>query len=478
MRYPVGLRSTIVALTSAGLLATLAPAVADAGVRTFKLRTGPYRMSDFNVRFPKHRVRAPKVTGYLTDMNARLVDRRGRPVTIRNVMLHHLVFKNSSRFVGRKKACRAPNGEAFFGTGEEHQRLDLPEGYGYPLKRSDRWRMNVMLMSHSAAPRKVYVEYTGRIVTGRRLKRVVPYWVAANGCSSNPSFPVYGGGPPGSVAQRSYGWKVPINGELVAAGGHLHGGSKDLFVTQRRCGDRKLFDNAPLYGTPDDIVYTSRPILHEPGPVNTRWFSSRRGIPLQRGERLNVTGVYDNQYPHTRVMAITHMYIHPTKRRTTRGCPPLPADAQQTRLVHAGRAAPPHFPVPLNGYDEQGDAVEIDKPPGPFRTLRSGATVDIRDFRFRPANIRLSVGSTLKWRFSDKAEHNVTWADGPGLVGSRTLADGAVDATRFSRPGTYKLFCYLHPLAMTQVVQVTGAAPVGPPADDGADDSDVAATVR
>ena len=441
-------------------------------MKRFKLRTGPFKSGNFNVLLPKQGVRAPKTTGYLTDMSVKLVDRRGRTVTIREVMLHHVVFKNYSRFVGRRQKCKAPNGEAFYGTGEERQVLDLPAGYGYRLRNTDRWRMNVMLMSHSIERRNVYVEYSGTIVTGRAMKRVVPYWVGANGCSSNPSYPIYGGGGPGSTSRRSYTWQAPITGRLVAAGGHLHGGSRDLYVTQRRCGNRKLYDNAPLYGTRNHIYYRARPILHEPGPINTRWFSSRTGIAINKGEKLTVTGIYDNQVPHTRVMAITHIYIHPTSKRERR-CGDLPADAQQTRLVTHGRPDPPNIPVPLNTLDANLNPIEIDKPNGPFVDLRSGSTVDIRNFRFAKPNIRLRVGSTLRWRFSDRAAHNVTWADGPALVGSKTLANGATDTTRFSRVGVYKLFCYLHPMDMHQVVDVyaTGpdvAAAQGlPPATDG-----------
>ena len=46
----------------------------------------------FNVALPKAPTRAPGVDGYVTRMSASLVDGRGRPITIRDVMLHHVVF--------------------------------------------------------------------------------------------------------------------------------------------------------------------------------------------------------------------------------------------------------------------------------------------------------------------------------------------------------------------------------------------------
>ncbi len=57
-------------------------------------------MAGFNVKLPKAKVPAPRVNGYIVHMNAELVNSQGRRVTIRDVMLHHLVFhrrRESSR---------------------------------------------------------------------------------------------------------------------------------------------------------------------------------------------------------------------------------------------------------------------------------------------------------------------------------------------------------------------------------------------
>ena len=95
-------------------------------------------------------VRTPEQDGYITRMHARLVDRAGARVSIRSVMLHHVVFLNRGRFAGdREPKCGARFGEAFYGTGEENQSLDLPPGYGYRTRPKDRWKMQTMLMSHT-----------------------------------------------------------------------------------------------------------------------------------------------------------------------------------------------------------------------------------------------------------------------------------------------------------------------------------------
>ena len=63
-------------------------------------------------------------------------------------------------------------------------------------------------------------------------------------------------------------------------------------------------------------------------------------------------------------------------------------------------------------------------------------------------------GASLTWRFRDAIPHNVLLANGPRLVGSRTLSRGATATSRFPVPGRYELFCYLHPMTMHEVVDV------------------------
>jgi len=445
-------------------LVLVVPASAEAGVERFRLRSAPFTLADFNVKFPKLAIPAPRRDGYLTDMDVRLVDERGQRVTIRDVMLHHVLFKNNSRRGLTRGGCPQSNGESFYGTGEERQTLDLPEGYGYRVGRTDRWRMNVMLMSHTARVRKVYVEYFGTIVTGRALRGVRPFWLSAHGCSANPSYGVYGGGGRGAVHNRKRTWRLPIGGRIVAAGGHLHGGALNMTVRQPRCR-RKLFDHRPLYGAPGHIYYRARPLLHEPGPINTRWFASPTGIRINARERLEVIGTYDNSAPHSRVMAITHVYVHP-RAGAERGCSPIPRDARQTRRVKHGRTTPPFTPVPLNRVDRRGRVSEIDELPGPFQTFGMVGQSSMRAFRFTPSNVRIPAGGSIRWTYGDAEPHNVTFADGPRLISAPTLSRGRTYIRRFDVPGRYKLFCYLHPVTMHQIVDVTPTGDPGQPAPD------------
>ena len=146
------------------------------------------------------------------------------------------------------------------------------------------------MMSHRRPLTRVWLQYTVTMEIGRRLTRVRPLWLRANGCDPRASYSVDGGGPRGSVDERSSLWKMPISGRIVAAGAHLHGSAQKMTVSQPRCDDRTLVDHRPRWGMPDDPVYRIRPVLHEPGPISTGYLLSAQGIPVRRGELLKVTG--------------------------------------------------------------------------------------------------------------------------------------------------------------------------------------------
>ena len=425
---------------------------AEARVEKFRLTTKPFTLSGFQTILPKLAVPTPKRSGYITRMDAWLVYENGRRVSIRDVMLHHIVFIN----VGKDKngSCPGRGGEPFWGTGEEKQPLILPEGYGYRIAKTDRWRMQTMLMSHSLRAHTVRVVYSVRMITGATLERVKPLWLRANGCSRHPSYDIEGDQPPGSTHVKQSLWRMPLSGRIVAASGHLHGSSYGLTVEQPRCRDRTIIDQKPLYGFANDIVYRAKPILHEPGPVATGMFLTKTGVPVRKGEMLRVKGFYEGSRPHLRVMAITHVYIAPD-REAPRSCVPVPKDAHMYWTRKDGRTKPPVVELPINGLNDKGEVVEIDRPPGPIRTVDSTATqVKIAAERFQPANLSVGRGTRIVWSFTDPTMHNILLASGPRHVASTTLSKGGRYVKTLYEPGTYKLFCYLHPITMTQVIDV------------------------
>jgi hypothetical protein len=442
-------------LLYAGSLAL--PGPAEAEIKRVSFSHGPMTVRPYQVRANQsERVRAPRLDGFLVRMHARVVDRRGRPIPVRRLMLHHVVYKNVGRFRGdRPDAVCGGRAESFYGTGEENAALRLPEGYGYRLRRRDRWLIGWMLMNHRNVRERAYIRYTAVIDTSRRLQPVRPFWARATGCrgASDPIFNVPGGRAPGSTYVRSAPFRVPVSGRLIAGGSHVHGGAKDMLLSQPGCGDRPLMSSPPLYGMPDHPYYNVLPVLHEPGPFATGWVSTVSGIPVRRGEVLRVASLYDGELPHTRVMGIWHLYIAPGKGPARR-CDPLPEDLSSSLPSAPGRSEPPRVTVPLTGLDENGRARTILAPPGPVFRARRRAEVLVSDGSYTRRNISLGLGGVVRWRVRDRGLHDVTLASGPVGFASRWLRRGQSYRRRFDKSGTYRLFCSLHPIDMTQVVSV------------------------
>jgi hypothetical protein len=276
--------------------------------------------------------------------------------------------------------------------------------------------------------------------------------VRANGCNHGIGYGVAGGGAPGAEDNHTFNWKLPVNGRIVAAGGHLHGGAKDMWMTQPRCQNRRIFDNTPAYAMPNHLVYRARPILHEPGPIDTRWFSSARGIDVRKGETLRLSATYDATMPHT-VMSIMHIYVAPPRKGSSQGCSALPARSQY-RKPGRFRFQPPLEKVPLNGIDKNGHTFVINNPGWPVKPLQDGAIIDIGANGYRPRAVEVPLGSSLTWRVKGATEHNVRFANGPRLITTVSLHNGETATRQFVRTGRYELFCSLHPVTMHQIVDV------------------------
>jgi plastocyanin len=443
---------TVRRLVLASLCALLLPAVPAEANKTYTYKAGPYVMGGYNTQFVKEQVESPEIDGHVVRMHASLVDRRGRPVTIRKGMLHHVFFNNLDvlRVAGH---CTARQPEVFYSTGEEDETLDLPQGYGYKLRKAHRWRMSAMLMSHQTQATRVFVKYTVRVSRDPALQDVRPLWVRANGCGPASSYGVRGDAGPGSVDDRVEHWSVPISGRIVAAGGHVHGGALGLQVRQPECANRLVYDNVPHYGPPDALVYTAKPILHEAGPVNTGWYKSATGVSVRKGDKLDVHGLYEGRYARGAVMAITHIYIAPDKAAKG-GCAPLPADAHTSAAPPGTRRYVPYRAIPLWKLDERGRPVKLDQPETPPVGVADNAAIVLRTSGFRPENVWIRAGDTLRWQFKDDAMHNLTFASGPRVFAGQSGVKGEEVSTQFNEPGRYQLFCYLHPMTMREQITV------------------------
>jgi plastocyanin len=59
----------------------------------------------------------------------------------------------------------------------------------------------------------------------------------------------------------------------------------------------------------------------------------------------------------------------------------------------------------------------------------------------------------VRWRFGDPVQHDVTLASVPRGFASAYTTRGTY-RKRLTVPGTYRIFCSLHPVTMSQTVEV------------------------
>ena len=469
----------LLALALAGS-AVLAPAASAAKARTGCTQTGaqgtssdwtcfwgPVDVAGYEVRqevtggIPK-----PPVDGAVTRMDVDVTNVNGQPMSIKRLMLHHIVFLNVGERFGDKQDATCDRitmfdarttlpaqMERFYAAGEERATLDLPPGYGYRLKPSETWGMVWMFMNHRAAADRAFIRYNVTVDSAPDLVHTTPYWLDAANCNADPVWSVPGGGGPGSVHTRTTSFTMPQSGRIVAAGGHVHGGARDLAVSQPSCGDRRLWTHKPAWAPSSHPFYTVKPVLHEPGPLAMSGMQSQQGIPVAAGEQVKLSANYDNSRLHTRVMGISVLHLAPDASVTER-CGALPADLSEPQTTQPHRTALPRFTVPLTGLDARGRAREIERPPGAVRRVASGTTIRVGDNFFSRPNLEVRAGSTLRWAFAGRQLHNVTVASGPRGFSSDNLDGGRVYTRRLTAKGTYKLFCALHPVAMAETVRV------------------------
>jgi plastocyanin len=79
---------------------------------------------------------------------------------------------------------------------------------------------------------------------------------------------------------------------------------------------------------------------------------------------------------------------------------------------------------------------------------KSASDVTIKDFSFGP-NITVAAGSTVTWHNSDGEPHTVVSAD--GLFRSAAIDTGETFSFKFTKAGTFKYVCTIHPRMVATV---------------------------
>ena len=399
------------------------PALAHAEERTLTFTTPAISVEGYGVAQQPMFAQSPSIDGYVVGMEAEVVDAAGRVQGRDKVMLHHIIFAK----IGVPDYTCGGFTERFFAEGEERLALSLPRGYGYANKATDRWGLLYMLMNHKPQRLNGFIRYTVRYVAGEALTPVKPIWLDVRNCSgADPVFVVPGGGKRFSTFTKTTDFTMPESGRLVSGGGHLHGGGVGLQLRNATCGTVP-FESRPSWGGPKP-----KPLLHEPGPTKMSAFRSTEGIPVAKGQKLRLAAVYDNQAPHTRAMGIMLLWLAPGAVEGCGATPPLEIDL-------GNPSAPPPFSMPL--------------PRAPTGKVSSATSTFVGDFRYGAERILLQRGQTFTWRFRGQFQHDVTVVGGP--VGfSAPWTQTGVFKHRFTKAGTYRLFCSLHPAKMVQQITV------------------------
>jgi amicyanin len=81
----------------------------------------------------------------------------------------------------------------------------------------------------------------------------------------------------------------------------------------------------------------------------------------------------------------------------------------------------------------------------------SGNTVTIQNFAFQPANVQVTVGTTVTWTNNDTAPHTVTFRDG-SLTSSGILRQGDTYSYTFTKVGTFSYYCAVHTYMIGEVI--------------------------
>ncbi|MGH9795105.1 MAG: hypothetical protein ACRD5G_10050 [Candidatus Acidiferrales bacterium] len=251
----------------------------DTTAQTITVRLGPLNLpanSDHNaVAQPADQYLEIPFDGWLIAYHPRLTDAAGAKLPGR--MLHHVAFWNVSRsdFLCSNKE------EHIFGAGGEMNDWPALPGFGYPVAKGERIRVNTMFHNPTDTDYpetyiEVVMEYR-RVDAGTKLRSVYPTWFDVQECGESD----YDLKPGKNFHAGEF--RLQHTGTLLGVGGHLHDYGTQLEL---------------LNATREEHVASLSPQLDAGGrivamPIVT--FFDRGGYRLSAGETMRVTAAYDNR---------------------------------------------------------------------------------------------------------------------------------------------------------------------------------------
>jgi plastocyanin len=108
----------------------------------------------------------------------------------------------------------------------------------------------------------------------------------------------------------------------------------------------------------------------------------------------------------------------------------------------------------MPGMDMPSSSTAASSSAAPAPVPAAGNAVAIRNFAFSPASLTVKVGTKVTWTNQDSDAHTVTSDGSARSLNSRALNTGETFSFTFTKAGTYKYLCTIHPF-MTATVTVT-----------------------
>lgn len=243
--------------------------------------------------------------GYIASLYATLVDPYNVETDHHAAHLHHIVFGNPNR---EDLTCGDQpyfnQIDRFFAVGKERTPMQLPEGYGY------RWDGQPWDAYPQAGPAWVLIHHIHSMIKKYKtqvfvrfdvgfvpeaeaagMTDIVPVWLDVDNCSDS-EFDVPKDGGVDGVYAEPWEYTMPMSGEFISFGGHLHDGGMKLRLDNVTTG-AKVWVARPRYTK--DSNFEIRKI---PG------YSAYPGKHVTAGDQLRLTAYYDDSSAWDDVMGI------------------------------------------------------------------------------------------------------------------------------------------------------------------------------
>jgi hypothetical protein len=217
--------------------------------------------------------------GWLTGYYPRMVSGSGNPLPGR--LLHHVAFYD----LARTNMLCPTKPDHIFGAGGEMNDWPVQPGFGYAVRKGDRVLVNTMYRNdlgktYSNVYFEVKVNYQVAGGTKTALNGVYPVWFDVKGCGESS----YDLKPGRNVNSGEFRMKYP--GKLLGVGGHLHDFGNELVLTDAMHNKTIAVLHSKL--APNGKIL-SMPIVS---------FAGQGGYPLERGDVIKVTAIYNNTTGH------------------------------------------------------------------------------------------------------------------------------------------------------------------------------------